>query len=164
MLCLRGEILDFKDPDSSGYAGGVEPSTYPYKSYGPKNGPFAAVAEVDQLPFMTDSLYKELAPNVTVYSQQQGFDPAAAPESLLQILGVKARTDSALSQFSSPSSSKVFSIDVVVQTKQKARFYRKAIVALLQQPDRPYATLTWERGRETADWVLPKDPRQPCVN
>lgn len=158
------DVVDFRDPDNIAIGGGAEPPNYNGKSYGPKNAPFALTAEVDQLPGIDDQSFKLLLPLVTVQSQQQGFDPTVAPENLIKILGASGRTDPLLTIFSSPSGQKNFSIDVVVQTKQKARFYRKVGVTLLLQPDRPYAVLSWERGRDSNEWTFPATIQQSCIN
>ncbi len=161
---LAADLIDFRDPDSASAEGGTEPKIYEGKSYGPKNAPFAMTAEIDQLPEIDEGSFKLLLPFLTVQSQQQGFDPTVAPEQLLKLLGASGRTDPVLTGFSSPSAHKTFSIDVLVETKQKARFYRQANVTLLLQPDRPFAMLSWQRGRDGSDWIFPQTVQQACIN
>jgi general secretion pathway protein K len=143
---LLNSIRDFRDPDSLSENGGEEPRTYPGKSYGPKNGPFAETAEVDQIPGFEDALFQETMRFVTVHSQQSGIDLAAAPPALLDALTSKIGSPEQLNRFSSPSPAKVYSINVVAQAKNNARFHRQVMAAILKQPKRPFAILEWERG------------------
>lgn len=158
------DFTDFRDADTFALAGGTEPLTYEGKSFGPKNAPFALPAEIDQLPTVNEQIFKQLLPLVTVQSQQVGFDPAVAPTQLLNLLGAAGRNDPLLNTFSSPSAHKTYSIYVLVQTKQKARFLREAVVTLLLQPDRPYANQFWGRGQNGEGWTFPNEILEPCFN
>jgi general secretion pathway protein K len=161
---LATDLTDFRDPDSLTADGVVEPKIYEGKSFGPKNAPFALTAELDQLPGADDRAFKRLLPYVTIQSLQQGFDPVVAPEKLLKLLGAKGQIDPMLGAFTSPSAQRAFSIDVVVEIEQKARFYRKTNIALLLQPDRPYAILSWEHGQDSSDWIFPETVQLPCIS
>jgi general secretion pathway protein K len=157
-------LVDFRDTDSVGSKGGPEVGNYSGKTYGPKNAPISVVTEIDQLPGMNDQSLSLLLPLLTVHTQQLGFDTNVAPDRLRKLLGASGRLDPILNSFSSPSTQKTFSIDVLVETKQKARFYRKAFVTLLLQPDQPFAIVSWERGRDSGGWTFPPEILQPCVN
>lgn len=140
-------LRDFRDPDSLSSIGGDEPVTYPGKSYGPKNAPFDVPEEIDQVPEVDDALLHKLVPHLTTYSQQSGIDPALAPKPLLDIFKNASSPNHSPSRFTSPSSNKTFSIDVMAELANGSRYRRMAIVTLLGQPDRPYAILAWHRGR-----------------
>ncbi len=157
-------IVDFRDPDSVTLAGGAEPKTYDGKTYGPKNAPFVSAAELDQLPELDKDILKKLLPIVTTQSQQQGFDPRVAPEQLLKLLGASGPDDPVLNAYIAPSAQKVFEIDVLVESKQKARFFRKANIALQLQPDRPFSILSWERAQSAGEWDFPSGVQQACIN
>jgi general secretion pathway protein K len=161
---LMAALQDYRDPDLKNVTGGVEPVTYPGKVFGPKNGPFAIIEELDQLPGMNNALFKQLMPLVTVHSQQTGFDLTRAPKTLISALGGNSAADLLLARFSSPSAYKIFAIDAVVETKQNAHYFRHAIVALVLQPDRPFAILSWQHGLNVDDWSFPKSDQKPCFN
>jgi general secretion pathway protein K len=161
---LAAEFQDYRDADNQGADGGLELTTYDRKSFGPKNAPFAVVEEVDQLPHVTDEMTAQLIPLVTVHSQQTGFDPTRAPQPLIDLLGAKDRQDAELTNFSSSTPSKIFGIDVLVKSKQNSAFYRKAIVELILQPDRPFVILDWQRGRNADGWKFPTRTSSPCIN
>jgi general secretion pathway protein K len=161
---LIAELQDYRDPDSQSASGESEPSNYPGKNFGPKNAPFSIVEELDQVPGVNAALFEKLLPLVTVQSQQPGFDLSRAPKELLAALGATSPTDPQLQRFSSPSAYKLFAVDVVVETKQNARYYRHAMIALVLQPDRPFAILSWQQGRNTDDWQFPETAQSPCIN
>jgi general secretion pathway protein K len=158
---LLKALNDFRDPDLVSVNGSAEPINYPNKSFGPKNAPFALAAEIDQLPQVSDELKEQLLPLVTVYSPQQGFDATRAPSDLLRILNIHSADGN---RFGSPSPSKIFAIDVVAKTEAGAKFYRKAIVELILQPDRPFTILEWQQGRDASNWTFPKSDAKPCIN
>jgi general secretion pathway protein K len=145
---LAAAIEDFRDSDNDAAEGVFEPETYDGKTYGPKNAPFNAVEEIDQLPGMTDQLYYALLPVLTVHSLQPGFDPALTPAGLRQILGIKAndQVPSELAPFAAPSQGNIFGVDVSITLKNGTAFRRHAIIAVTRQPDRPFAILAWQRG------------------
>jgi general secretion pathway protein K len=161
---LMNALQDFRDPDAVKQSGGAEPTLYQGKYFGPKNAPFSTLSEVDQMPEFSGEMFSSIAPFVTVYSQLPGVDFSKTPEPLLKILHASGRNDPAMSKFASPTPAKVFAIDVVVQTKQKSRFFRRVVISLVLQPDRPFAVLSWERGREAGDWQFPDTPQRACLN
>jgi hypothetical protein len=161
---LVNALQDFRDPDTVTQSGSAEPTFYKSKSSGPKNSPFSTISEVDQVPEFSGELFDRIEPFVTVHSQQPGIDFSKTPDSLLKILGAVGRNDPAVNKFASPSPAKVFAIDAVVQTRQKSRFYRRALISLVLQPDRPFAILAWERGKETDSWHFPNVLQNGCLN
>jgi len=158
------ELVDFRDADSLATEGGEEPSLYPKRHYGPKNAPFQSVEELGQLPQINDDRMARLRDLVTVYSQSPGVDGKQAPGILLQALGASGPTDATLQPFISPSPFKTFSIDVLIETKEKARFLRHAIIALQQQPGRHFAVLAWQQGVDASGWAFPVAINALCFN
>ena len=158
---LMNMMQDYRDPDTQGTDGGTEPSNYPTKKHGPKNAPFIMAEELGQLPLFDDALLNKALPLFTVYSQQPGFDPKFAPEQLLKLL---AASGASLDHFTAASPSKIFAIDALVKSKQGATFYRQAIIALILQPDRPFAILEWKHGQDAGDWVFPAVAQSSCFN
>jgi general secretion pathway protein K len=49
------------------------------RSYGPRNGPFASVEELQMVLGVTPALYAKVAPAVTIWSGRASPDPATAP-------------------------------------------------------------------------------------
>ena len=56
------------------------------RSYGPRNGPFASVQELQMVLGMTPALYERVAPYVTIWSGRAAPDPAVAPPLVLAAL------------------------------------------------------------------------------
>ena len=140
---LQNAMRDFRDNDSVAEFGEGEPHTYSGRDFGPKNAPFEAVEELDQLPGMTPTLFAELRNLTTISTQQTGFDFGTAPERLLHILNLSRTSASGLA-FSSPRSSRVSSITVAVQTNDKTRFVRRATIERTDQPSRPFVVQAWD--------------------
>ena len=75
---LADAIVDWVDPDDLSQPNGAEIAEYKAAglSYGPKNGPFDTVSELQQVLGMTYPLYEKLEPSLTIYSGRT--DPSAA--------------------------------------------------------------------------------------
>lgn len=142
---LVAAMRDFRDADNISSFGRVEPEVYSSRNFGPKNAPFEAVEELDQLPGMTPALFAELRNLTTIHTQQTGFHFGTAPERLLEVLNLSRSSVAGLS-FSSPRSSGVNSITVAVQITDGTRFVRRAMIERTGQPLRPFVVLTWDGG------------------
>jgi len=154
-------MRDFRDADSISDFGRDEPVVYPGRDFGPKNAPFEAVEELDQLPGMTPALFAELRSLTTIHTQQTGLYFGTAPERLLQVLGL-SRTSVAGLPFSSPRSSNVSSIRVAAQINDSTRFVRHATIERTDQPLRPFVILNWDGG----SWPLQATQAavsMPCI-
>jgi general secretion pathway protein K len=160
---LAGALADFRDPDREAAGSGSEPPQYPDRAFGPKDAPFQAIQELDQLPGMTDALYRAALPLVTVYGSQPGIAPEAAPEELRKLYGERPTGDfaSALAPYSAPATGKIFEIDVSVKLG-RSRFRRQAIAVILQQPDKPFAFVEWRQGEASEAPIRP--PAAPCFD
>lgn len=159
-------ILDFRDADSEAQSGGTEPKTYPERNFGPKNAPYEAVEELDQLPDMDENLYRQLLPLVTVSSSQAGIDPASAPLALRKAFNQSASGafTGSLANFVGASQGRTFGLDVRVTADNGARYRRLATAIILRQPERPFAFLTWQRGGEWTDNKAAARPTTSCFN
>ena len=129
------------------------------KSFGPKHEALTSLDELDQIPGISQQLLQQLKPFITIYSQQTGIDPNKAPDGLQKILGPTAVPV----EFTSPSPQKVFSIDVLAELRNGARFHRQAMVVLLGQPDRPFSILSWRPKYEDDPKRMPTSAA-PCIN
>jgi len=61
------------------------------RDYGPRNGPFATVEELQMVLGMTPDLYTQIAPAITIWSGRSSPDPATAP--LLALLATTPGID-----------------------------------------------------------------------
>lgn len=157
-------LQDFRDPDKQSASGGTEPLVYAGRSYGPKDAPLASAEEVDQIPGLDATLFKKLVPLVTVHSLQFGFDAKHAPPALLDRLKIVDPEGYMARRFSSPSPGTVLEIDVLTETAAGSRYRRRALVSLVRQPERPFATLSWRRGGDTPEILPPRNATSPCLN
>jgi type II secretory pathway component PulK len=157
----QADLLDalntYKAPSSQLIFGSTQ--YYPSKNFGPKKQPLLSLDELDQVPGFSSEILKQVRPLMTVYSQQTGVDPGKAPTGLLDLLGSK----SVPVEFTSPSPQKVFSIDVLTELRNGARFHRQAVIALLGQPDRPFSILSWQPKYEGDPGKLPTN-NPACIN
>ncbi len=79
---LADAVIDWVDPDDLRRPNGAEIDDYKAAglSYGPKNGPFDTVSELQQVLGMNYALFEKLEPSLTIYSGRA--DPNAAYASL----------------------------------------------------------------------------------
>ncbi|MER2268232.1 type II secretion system minor pseudopilin [Methylobacterium oxalidis] len=126
---LAAEIVDYRDPDDVPEpGGGAEAPQYRSRglAYGPRNGPFATIDELDQLPSMTEDMAARLRPAVTVYNPGGGFDPALAPT---RALSATVSAD-ALRPYAVASAHQAYEIRVVAEDAAGARAGRAAMLAV----------------------------------
>lgn len=99
VLPLVGAILDWRDPDDAVRIDGAEEAEYAATDlpYGPRNGNFVILDELQQVLGMNYALFRKLEPALTVYSRRRTVDPAFAPyEALLVLPGM---TDTIAQEF-----------------------------------------------------------------
>jgi general secretion pathway protein K len=157
-------MIDYRDVDSQSENGSTELVTYPGHNFGPKNGPFQAIEEIDQLPGMDGDLYRKVLPLVTVHSSQPGIDPVSAPKQLRRLFNESTETafTGTLAPYQGATQGKAFGIDVRVTGKSGSRFRRKSVAVILQQPDKPFVFLEWQRGNEWEETPITRVV--PCLN
>jgi general secretion pathway protein K len=85
---LVDAILDYRDGDNIKRAKGAEEAEYRAagRAQGPKNAPFAAVEELDQVLGIDAELLARITPFVTAHSGKDGVDPVVASRRLIEIL------------------------------------------------------------------------------
>lgn len=88
VLPLVGAILDWRDTDDAVRIDGAEKSEYAAADlpYGPRNGSFVILDELQQVLGMNYELFGKLEPALTVYSRRRTVDPAFAPYEALLVL------------------------------------------------------------------------------
>ncbi len=92
---LAAAIADWRDTDDDVRPNGAEAGRYEQegRGYGPRNGPFASIQELQLVLGMTPELYARLRPLVTLWSGRTVPDPAYAPAAVLAALpGMNAKT------------------------------------------------------------------------
>ena len=143
---LVDAILDYRDGDNSKRAKGAEDAEYRAagRAQGPKNAPFAAVEELEQVLGVDADLLARIAPFVTAHSGKDGVDPVVAPRRLIEILrrgdAPLAPSDAGLdlqfddqgsdlpAPFVAPSTRNTFSVRSDVVMAGGVRFALEAIV------------------------------------
>ena len=82
---LRDAILDWRDADDGARPQGAEDDDYlaAGRPLGARDGPFLSVEELQQVQGVTASLYKKLAPMLTVDAGQRTVNPAFASRAVL---------------------------------------------------------------------------------
>lgn len=88
---LADAVQDWRDPDDMTSPHGAEKDQYRAAglAYGPRNGPFDTVSELQQVLGMDYDLYRKIEPGITIFSGRATPNAAYAPiESLRAILGM----------------------------------------------------------------------------
>ncbi len=94
---LLDAITDFRDQDNVRSLNGAEDEDYEAQGLpGAKDAPFESVEELQRVMGMTGTLYRAVAPYMTVYSHSSGVNPRYSPRGLLLVFadGDAAAVDS----------------------------------------------------------------------
>lgn len=85
-VALSDAIQDWRDPDDIPRPHGAEINEYKAAglSYGPANGPFRTLSEVQQVLGMNYALYSRIEPAITIYAGSSRPNPAFAPFEVLR--------------------------------------------------------------------------------
>lgn len=167
---LAAAIADWRDTDDDVRPAGAEADRYEQEGgdYGPRNGPFASLQELQLVLGMDASLYRQLEPLLTVWSGRNMPDPAYAPPGVLAALpGMDAssaaeyvrrrhRVDLSSHLPDLPSGMQVFagspgSTHSIVSTATLADGTHAALHATIrkrgnQRNGLPYVVLQWREG------------------
>jgi len=164
-LQMLHAIEDWRDPDDEVRTHGAENAHY-YNvglGYGAKNGPFNSVGELRQVLGMTESLFRQIAPALTVYSHRSTINPEAAPpEALLALPGIDPATVmeylQARSAMNTRSSLPVQTSNhlsrapgntfTIVSTgiSGSTRYTTSAVILLKQHTQFPFSVLSWSEA------------------
>jgi len=153
---LVDAILDYRDVDNIKRPKGAEDDEYRAagRAQGPKNAPFAAVEELDQVLGFDAELLARMTPFVTAHSGKDGVDPVVAPRRLIEILrrgdtpmpasdtGLEVAFDDLGSDlpayFNAPSTRNTFAVRSEVVMAGGVKFALEAIVDIaLLRPGAP---------------------------
>ena len=168
---LADRIGDFRDEDSEPEPLGAEDDAYfdAGLAQGAADRPFATESELLRVLGMTQSLYEQVRPHVTVYSGAEGVDPARASRPVLLALpGITPQMVEALltadddvdpfgliegqqlladlEQYMVPSRELMFTIRVLGRSGGGGRFLRQAVIELGASLDEPFVVHAWSRG------------------
>jgi general secretion pathway protein K len=85
---LTDKILDWREAAIGRRLNGAKAEDYRDAgfAYGPRNGPFESVDELQLVMGMNAPLFERIAPSLTIYSQTPWVDPAFAPIDVLAAL------------------------------------------------------------------------------
>lgn len=92
-LSLLDALLDWRDRDNLKRNNGAEDEEYlsAGREYGAKDGPFNSVAELRLVLGMSETVFRRIAPALTVHSHQPLINPRTAPRAaLLAVPGLDA--------------------------------------------------------------------------
>jgi general secretion pathway protein K len=143
---LADAIADFRDPDNMKHAMGAEEADYRAAklSWGPRNGPFQSLEDLQQVFGMTPALYRRVLPNLTIYSVAGGL-PGVANDRMQGVL----RQAGVYSQQSSSAAGIVFSIRSEARSNNGTVFVREAVVQPVPGTATPWI-LSWRQGAPEA--------------
>lgn len=159
-------IIDYRDADSEKRPAGAEREEYRSagRPQGPKNGPFVALEELQQVLGLTADDAVRLGRHATLYSGQNSIDPDAASPELLRALAdghaqagflhsggtggtTLTRAGPLPSNFLQPSARRYFAVRAEARSPAGAAFVREAIVELGRERGvQSYSFRRWRRG------------------
>jgi general secretion pathway protein K len=178
-------ILDYRDADSSRRPLGAESEEYRDQGRaGPKNKPFDAVEEVEQVLGVPAGLADALRPYATIYSGQVTVDGNIAHRRLLaalsnrgfgnetddagNLLGDVPRAAPTSNLLSGAGGGRAFRVLAEARTPQGAVFVREAVLEFVATRPGAYAFRRWRKGLATTtrDGTVEKSPSNsdlpPC--
>ena len=140
---LAAAIADFRDADDLRRLNGAEKADYRTAGlvWGPKNAPFEATEELQQVSGMTAEIYERVAAHLTIYTVGV-INPALAGE---RLTGFLQRADFRSLIFAN-SPGLVFSIRAEAKCSIGAVFVREAVVQLNEETTVPVLILAWRQG------------------
>lgn len=157
---LADHVADWRNP--VGLEGDADSQRAAYlaagRDYGPRNGPFASVEELQMVLGMTPTIYRRVAPVVTIWSGVLSPDPNIAPPlALAAIPGMTPQQQQAiqaarLKNANDPSlvlnNGTTHSIRSEAKLADGTRAVLRATVRVqaAQAGAQPYAVLRWQEG------------------
>jgi general secretion pathway protein K len=147
---LADAIADFRDPDSFTRPAGAEEADYQAAglAWGPKNAPFEALEELQNVLGMTAAIYELLAPDLTIYSGG-AINPTLAGERLTSVLH-----EAGFKHFVR-SRGNAYSIRAEAKSYNGAAFVREAVVQPYSDSTIPVLVLAWLDGAPTGTRYRP---------
>jgi len=139
---LVDATLDWRDKDSLKHINGAEDDDYLRAGlkWAARDGPFSSVEEFRYVLGMTNPLFEQLAPYLTVHSGQAGIKLDYAPPWLVSVL---ADTLGAPSTFTTGRGGPTFHITVWASTDGGSSASLDMVVRIAPTSDQPYSILSW---------------------
>ena len=161
-------IADWRDVDDLRRPNGAEVADYRAAGlkYGPANGPFAVVGELQRVLGMTPALFARIADSLTVYSGRPGVNVATASRDVLLALPgatpelvdayVAQRREALANKLPLPpfpvargfatGAAAVWRIRAQATMPDGVTFVREAVMRSSPDPRRPVIALLWQEG------------------
>jgi general secretion pathway protein K len=142
---LADAIADFRDADDLPRVRGAEEPQYRAAglAWGPKNAPFETIEELRQVLGVTDRIYNQITPDLTIHSWGT-VNPTLANDRVTAVLRRGGFLNFAKSQ------GIAYSIRAEAQSCKGATFIREATVQVLPLLPNPIRILTWRVGATTS--------------
>jgi general secretion pathway protein K len=156
---LTDKVLDWRDPNPVRRLNGAKEREYQAAGYpyGPRNGPFQSVDELQAVMGMSKELYTRIEPAVTVYSGRPFIDPKFAPrQALLALPAMNAdAAAAALAARNSggaragildpgiPLGGRAFTVRIELSGSNDV-YVHEAVVRLTDRPEQPFWVLSWK--------------------
>ncbi len=174
---IVSRILDFRDGDSQARSDGAEAEDYAAADRAPpKNRPFDAVEEIEQVLGITAELLLGMRQFLTVHSGVEGFDPLQAPPGLRDVIirGAALTSETGVASpsasmgqwegiplsFVSRSEGRAISVLATGAAQGGGRFTRRAILEASRDGRADYTIRRWMQApvSVTADYNGEKPP------
>jgi len=147
--------LDWRDADDLNHIDGAEAQDYLANGYRwtpPQNGNFSSVEELRYVMGMTEQLFEEMAPFLTVHSEQAGLNLEFAAPFLINAMSGQRVTPAPISRSRSTASSGSGTYHVYVSAPgagDTGGASAEAIVRLTNDDQKPYVLLYWRDSMRT---------------
>jgi general secretion pathway protein K len=156
---LADKVLDWRDPNPARRLNGAKEREYRTAGlpYGPRNGPFQSVDELQLVIGMSKELYARLEPALTVHSGRPLFDPQVAPrQALIALPGMSAEALAAAIAARNSGGLRAGTLDPSIPLGGRAFTVRseissshgvdvhEAVIRLTDRPEQPFWVLSWK--------------------
>jgi general secretion pathway protein K len=154
---IVGAILDWRDRDDLTHLDGAEDADYVTSGlpWTPRDGAFSSVEELRYVMGITQQLFNDMAPFVTVYSEQAGINLEFAAPFLIQAMqgqnitpAVTARPRSN-DQSILAAGSGTYHIYVSSTNNEGTGASAEAVMRVTEDSDNPYRILYWRDSMRT---------------
>jgi len=151
---LGAAVADWVSVDSPPREGGAKLEQYQAagRSYGPPNGPFESLDELQLVLGMTPAIMASVRPFLTLYSKEPAPGGKGAALVVQRVLALAARsaeggeTPQVSGGKSAPADEKLIAAQITAHSRDGGVFVRTAVLSLEPQGAQPYSVLDWERG------------------
>jgi len=153
---LADQAVDWRDPDRTPTGSGGEADIYNTydRQRGPKNAPFVALEEIVQLPDFAPRMFDQIQRLATLHSGLVGVDPTAAPQPLLDVIGIEPGFNALAMSSTGParrllaaSNHTAFVIEIAAADARGSTILRRVTVRLNRSSLPPFKILDWSSPR-----------------